>query len=194
MGIGVIILMKFIPENASQQIASIYQFGGAIAGLIAGLLLIFIMYLILAPYRQRNEARVLLIESMQKKIHITNRDTLIRAISGFVTSATKVFIMDEAVREYGDNLGELSEEKKTNRIIALREYAESMQILDAERLVAGEIIGTIIHKEIKEFTLEQILFTNIDSTSITKLSVEDFAEELKKRLAETLRQINELTS
>jgi hypothetical protein len=57
MGLGAIGGSILTPEGAGKVVSNIWPFGGAIVGLGAGFLIIFVVYLLIAPYRQRDEAR-----------------------------------------------------------------------------------------------------------------------------------------
>jgi len=66
-GLGVFIGMIITPERASSTISAVYQVFGGIIGIIIGFILIFIENLLLAPYRQRNEANIRINELESKE-------------------------------------------------------------------------------------------------------------------------------
>ncbi len=73
MGIFVFLATLLIPENANAVITALYPAVGVVIGAIVGFGVIYLIMLIVAPYKQRNEARHLLSEIPSKRKVIADK-------------------------------------------------------------------------------------------------------------------------
>ena len=67
----------FTPEKASNFIAALYSAGGATVGAVVGFILIFVFFILAAPYKQRNEARRSSSELQDKLSELTSAKLIV---------------------------------------------------------------------------------------------------------------------
>ncbi len=178
----------YTPEGSGKFLSVICPTAGVILGAIIVIIIVFIINLILAPYRQRNEARALLAVK-PKPIPLPNRDALIRAISRFKECALVHFINRQVINEARvDNpscaqcsLGDGS-----------YDFIQAYQVLSDEMLVAGEKVKNIV-SQLAVFVFQQILEQDNDqSSSIVNPNSDEFISELNKKVENTIKRINTL--
>lgn len=103
-GSGIFIGTIVTPEDAGRIISATYPAIGGLIGILAGFSIIFIINLILAPYRQRNEARKRLIELESESEDKKQRAQLRQDIGVLITEGTEVLKGFKSVRTFGDAL------------------------------------------------------------------------------------------
>ncbi len=113
VALGTFLGVIYTPEGSSKFLSIIYPIAGVILGAITGIIIIFIINLILAPYRQRNEARERLINLETKSEDKEQRTQLREDIGLLVIEGTEVLKGFKSVRTFTDAWPE--EEFKTWR-------------------------------------------------------------------------------
>lgn len=170
-----------IPENASGFVSAVYPAVGTIIGALVGFGIIYLIMLVKAPYRQRNEARATLLE---KPKPMSNKDALLRAISYFTESAIVETSHLEVMAEHSCKFCPLMEPS---------DFTQAYKTLSAEKLVAGEEADKIV-SPFMVFILKQMVAQIDDEPSAVKvLSREDFIDKLGKMKRKMLKKIEALT-
>ncbi len=98
-GIGVAIANTLVPENIGELQSGLYSILGALMSLAIAILAIFIMNFILAPYKQRNEARMAILGLQQQKNG--NKGTLRLAIAKHIENANSIIFQLEVPKPPG---------------------------------------------------------------------------------------------
>lgn len=135
-------LAQIAPSGASILEIVVRSVLGGLGSLSIGILVIFAWYLFRAPYKQRNEARALLL-AKPKPAPLRNRESLIRAIGAVKEKAIHLKMRQDdlnfKLKRHEDPREELSE-----RDNALFAYHDAMRVLETERLVAGDDFRSVI--------------------------------------------------
>ena len=136
------------PINATPKQSFMYPAIGAVVGVIVGLTIVFLLIyglnLFSAPYRQRNEARDLLL-AKPKPIPLLNRGELIRAISEVQHTSGELLMAQEQL----DNLEARSPnlvhvDAMETRDDAYAKYKQAINKLSAEKMVAGKPFESLL--------------------------------------------------
>lgn len=144
VALGTFLGVIYTPEGSSKFLSIIYPIAGVILGAIIGIIIIFIINLILAPYRQRNEARDLLL-AKPKPIPLLNRGELIRAISEVQQTSGELLMAQEQL----DNLEAMSPnlvhvDAMETRDYTYAKYKQAINKLSAEKMVAGKLFESLL--------------------------------------------------
>jgi len=107
-------------------------------GGILGLAVVFLISLFIAPYKQRNEARALLMKR-PKPIPLSNRDTLIRNMDEAKTATLEFINVRRQLAVLVNQKPNDIDENKADKILkdSQSKYNEALRLLDCEKLVAG---------------------------------------------------------
>ena len=130
-----------IPNSASTVIKTIVPIAAFSMWMLAVLGGVFLLSLLVAPYRQRNEARRLILT--QRKVPLPNRESLIRAISVIRDKAIDLKMRQDNLNFKNRNR-ENPQEELAERDNAWFAYLDAKQDLETERLVAGDNFRAII--------------------------------------------------
>jgi hypothetical protein len=216
-GAGTMLVTYLIPSNVSIFMATLYGFIGGAIGLGLLYLIVYLVQLAIAPYRQRNEAYKLISELRKDKVIIPNKDTLIRAISHFAITVRDAFVSQRLVEiTYIDKpLSVIKDSIEIKDVLnKVSILIEAKEALDTETLVSGQKVSNIV-SPLVVFAIEQvvnggklrdILHQFIDSIPkkvfveillkppAVILIGEEFTREFDNKVKETIRQINEIAS
>jgi hypothetical protein len=206
VGVEVIMMSGFAywstaitPVDAGRLESAAYPAVGAVIGAIVGFGLIYLVGLVLAPYRQRNEARALL-EAIPKPTPLLNRAELMRAMSGVQQTSGALLNAQERL----DNLDAKDSNTEHTADIASRDsaytdYSNAINRLDTEGMVAGEPFENIV-SDLVGYVTTQVWFKMVKPTVIGGnpekfriLSALQVLGKIAGRVAGVKRHINELT-
>ena len=132
------IAASLAPSGWSDATTAWFGAGVALAGAATLVVLVLVGSVIVAPYRQRNEARAEL-QKRQAPVPIPNRDALIRAMAKFQDAAIEVVNQQEQLDKVdarSPNLVHVQE--MTARDEAYELYRETEKEIHREKLVAGK--------------------------------------------------------
>ena len=135
----------YTPEGSGRFISAICPTAGVILGAIIGIIIILIINLILAPYRQRNEARALLL-AKPKPAPLQNRQKLFTAIHHLDEAARDMIGKHRRLKNHRE-LGKLEsvilqedsyEQKRSAFNDAFIKYHEVKKELELQISIAGQ--------------------------------------------------------
>lgn len=180
-------VLNWTPHFNQEWQRIVYQVTIPILGAISGLALVFLISLFVAPYKQRDEARVIVAHLKDTKVHISNKDTLIRAISNFKASALITFIGQKVMAERG------GPDCPRECLAEWDAFDDAIKALYAEKLVAGERIDNLV-TSLMAFVLTHINNSlDPDRDKVKLLDEDKFTSELGRKTDKLIRQINKLS-
>jgi hypothetical protein len=193
-GGGTMVATFFIPPNADIRIAALYGFLGGLAGLLLLVVGVYVWNLIRAPYKQRNEARALLL-GKSKSVPLQNKTELIRAIGRIRQKSLDLMISQEQLNQDRSPYS-MDSNSISNRDKEYEEFKQAMNDLYSEMLVAGEPFKSTVEK-LTTFIGFQVWgnITTPIQISYDKpvvLSGLDFAARLGETVDKTIREINDI--
>jgi hypothetical protein len=184
-----------IPPDADLRLSALLGFLGGIGGLLLLFLGIYGWNLFRAPYRQRDEARALVL-AKPKPIPLPNRDMLIRAIAGFADAAIEVINRQEYLdRMDAQNPNLVHAEAMINS--AYQTYWEAYKKIGSEKLVATEPFGQPI-SDLIAFIWAQVFLKTQKPTVYTGSPLQVFtalelAGRIGSKVEETKQNIDEIS-
>jgi len=180
-------VLNWTPHFSQDWYKIMYQVTIPILGAISGLALVFLISLFVAPYQQRDEARVIVAQLKDKKVHISNKDTLIRAISNFKRSALITFVGQKVMAERG------GPDCPRECLAEWDAFDDATKALFAEKLVAGGRIDYLV-TSLMGFVLTHINNSlDPDRDKVKLLDEDKFTSELGEKTDKLIRQINKLS-
>lgn len=174
----------FTPDDASKYIQALYPFIGAVVGALVGLLLIYLFFLIIAPYKQRNEARALL--KHKEPTHLNNRAELITSLVNLQNSLIDFIVNPEIFgdMEYTSNIYK-------SILVSEREFQKEKFVAGSHfQVILDEFESVIMEYFIKSFT---VMVKDGETVTIPIEIQNDFAESITASLEKTVRDINEIS-
>ena len=174
-------VLLWTPIFAEEWHKVMYQILIPMVGAILGLGFLFLFSLVVAPVKQRNEARKLLLDLEDNKINIPNKTELLRAIEHFKESAFIVYEYEAKM-----NYALLEEEKRTIAIAkneAVIRFMVAVDNLANEMQIAGEKINRIVSSLIVLSCQRQ-----------TSEPIDVFPITFNRKVLEVVRKIHEITS
>ena len=164
-------------------------------GAILGLGIVFLISLLVAPYRQRNEARMEVARLTQENskrelMPLQDRDKLVRAIYEAKTTALKLIdVRSQLVKLYDQNPKNINEDK-AYKVLKEAElnYDEAIRLLGCEKLVAGYEYEPVINSLMELIDLRVDLWKSLQSGLAT---VTPSLDETIKQTIEHLDEINQ---
>ena len=156
-GSGTVLTTWLIPPITDVNLIVLYGFLGGVAGLLLLFGSVYFIYLIIAPYRQRNEARRLLSER-PKPMPLQDRGRLLRTIYEAKTAAIEfIDCRKQLARLYEQNPNDINEGKASKVLKESQtKYTEALRLLDCEKLVSGD--------EYEPFINSLVMFMNLGVT------------------------------
>lgn len=181
-----------IPNSASTVIKTIVPIAAFSIWMLAVLGGVFLLSLLVAPYRQRNEARRLI--RTQRKVPLPNRESLIRAISAIKEKVINLKMRQDdlnfKLKRHEDPREELA--KRDNAWFA---YLDAKRDLETERLVAGDNFRAVIDKLIMFINYHVDDCMNIISAKNKHetLKTIPFMEQLEDNIEQAIRDLAALS-
>ncbi len=184
----------FTPENAGRLASAIYPVVGGAMGAVVGFGIIYLICLIKAPYRQRDEARVSL-QAKPKTVPLQNRKELIEAVATVENTTLQLVNCQNAI---DTNSTIINAESYARRDEAYEKWNQSMNELRRQYLVAGDeyekiaidftgFVGLQIMSKMGQLKYPE------DTKPVVLQDTLKFAGVLASRVKETIRKINELS-
>jgi len=199
MGVFIFGATLLIPENANKLVLAGYPAVGAVIGVIVGFGIIYLVIFFEAPYKQRNEARSLLLEKTPR-VHLENKRELLIAINEVGRRALDVItyqgILDKQQQNNENGIKQYVEiqQYQDDALVAFRKAIEK---IDGEKLIAGEPFRDIV-ANLTTFLYFQVL-GNMQKLQIIGgegkriiLGTQDFTIALANKINKTVKDIEEL--
>ncbi len=186
----------FTPENAGRLASAIYPIASGAVGAVVGFGIIYLICLIKAPCRQRDEARALL-QAKPKPIPLQNRKELRGAIAS-VENTTIQLVNKVNELKNADSQNPYLAELATVADEAYDRWNESMNELRRQYLIAGDAYESVC-VELTGFIWMQVaaimekLKYPEDIKPIVLKDVLQFVGALGGRVKEALRKIDEIS-
>ena len=184
-----ILVIRWQPSWVKEDTPMIYyQVLVPVMGGILGLAVVFLISLFIAPYKQRNEARALLMKR-PKPIPLSNRDTLIRNMDEAKTATLEFINVRRQLAVLVNQKPNDIDENKADKILkdSQSKYNEALRLLDCEKLVAGYEYEPLINSLINVMHLVTAFWNSIVS------SEDVFKSILESNIKETIKHIDELS-
>jgi len=186
------------PATVGNFESALYPAIGSVTGAIVGFAIIYLVFLFLAPYRQRNQARNLL-RAKPKPIPLQNRKELIEAIASVENTTIQLINKQhELDKMTAQSPYMISTVAAANKDRAYARWNDSMNELRRQYLVAGDAFEKIA-VDFTGFVAIQVMSKMGQikhSEDIKPLVVQDvlrFAGALGVRVKETIRKIDEIS-
>lgn len=186
-----------IPSSASTLIKSIVPIAAFSIWMLAVLVGVFLLSLVVAPYKQRDQARTML-RAKAKPIPLQNREGLIRAIGAFQQVAVEVAAHQFNLNDYKKrNPNRVNTSMMAVLSQSIHRLNNCRQGLDREVLVAGKIFRQLV-LELTSFVDTQMMVrqggvVRIGGEKPILLNYNEFRARLGEIVDETVRHINEVS-
>lgn len=188
-----------IPSSVDAVIKAVVPIAAFSVWMLAVLSGVFLLSLVVAPYKQRNQARALL-QARPKPIPLSNRDELIRALSEIQLTSGELLMAQEHLDDLEARSPNLVHvDAMTARDNAHSKYKQAINKLDAEGLVASEPFKSLI-SDLTGYISTQVWMKEAKPTIIggdpqqfrIRTALEIFGR-IASRVSEVTRKINELS-
>lgn len=174
-------------------IGGVFEWYWGLGVILFGMLCVWMGATAMAPVRQRNEARAVLL-AKPKVVPLQNRDTLIRVIGNVKRSAIdlqrKADELNRKRKTYQNPQDELFERDK-----AFSALLDAQNNLDDETLVAGETFRPIINSLERFIDYHTYACMNIfiEYDGPKNLSTVEFMSQLSENIDKTIRELDALS-
>lgn len=137
-GGGTLLVTWLLPPNADLKESALLGFLGGLAGLLLLFIGTYILNLLRAPYRQRDEIRILLLKR-PKPMPLQDKGKLLGAIYDAKTAAIEfIDCRRELARLYEQNPNDIDKDKAEKVLKdSQMKYTEAHRLLEREKLVVG---------------------------------------------------------
>ena len=188
-----------IPNSASTFIKTIVPIAAFSIWMLAFISGVFLLSLLIAPYRQRNEARALLL-AKPKAVPLRNRESLIKAIVLVEEKAIALKTSQDWLNHKEKNTDDFTREAwsarneaRSARDEAHSAYLNALEVLETERLVAGDYFWAITDnlKMFINYHIYDCMRATIDKPATLKTI--PFIGELHNQIEQTIRSLDALS-
>lgn len=190
VAIFTLLVLLYTPSWIEKEWKTLYQILVPVFVAVIGLGVLYLISLVKAPYKQRNEARILLLN--KKSIQIPNKSDLRRAIAECKNSAIQYINLQDNTEWWRRESPHIVNVELSSQLNEAKiRYNKALQIFESEKLVAGGDIEPDL-AFFKTFINLQVLTADVPEI-ITKegYSIREIENQINKLLNNTVKKINE---
>ncbi|MGD0795729.1 MAG: hypothetical protein ABR958_09155 [Dehalococcoidales bacterium] len=200
IAIFTLIVLFWTPSWVSNEWKIIYQVLVPVFIAVIGLVALYLVSLVKAPYKQRNEIRALLMKKPQPR-PLQDRDKIIRLLFDIEKLALELIGHKRRLAELCEhNPNDINRQKQLFQIIQKceAEYATTVKAVEREIRVAGEDYAPAINSLLNVMNLG-IAFWNSTTSSgqdylhAYKYLLEHYAKEIRDKVDEINQQVLDKT-
>jgi len=187
------------PETTDRYVSAGYQVFGGFLGAIVGFGIIFLIMLLRAPYKQRNEAKILLLVAL-KPILLPNRQELLRAISSVQQKTQRLLWAQEKLDgPTSKNFDIPQVDRMKQRDYHHTEFEQAMKKLISEITLTSEPYHELLYG-LADYISKQVLvkttkptILNSNSEQARILPTNECVDTIVSKANEVIHKLNELS-